>query len=184
MRRLQAAAVLKRLPRSGWLMMGVPQAESVAEHSFATATLALALTDAVNHDPAGQGLTRTLDAGLVAQIALVHDLAESAITDLPHKATRYLGKDAKYRAEEQALQDIAGDLGSERLLPLWQAYTNADGPEARLVRDADKLEMVHQALVYELAGQCTLEEFWQGHQWHYPLSALLYAELVARRPRR
>lgn len=184
MRRLQAAAVLKRLPRSGWLMMGVVQAESVAEHSFATATLALALTDAVNHDPVGQGLERTLDAGLVAQIALVHDLAESAVTDLPHKATRYLGKEVKYRAEERALQDLVGGLGSERLLTMWHAYANADGPEARLVRDADKLEMVHQALVYELAGQHTLEEFWQGHEWHYPVSALLFAELLARRPRR
>ncbi len=183
MRRLQAAAAMKRLPRTGWLMMGVVQAESVAEHSFATAVLALALTDAINRDPAGQGLARCLDPGLVAQIALAHDLAESAVTDLPHKATRYLGKGAKYCAEEAVMRDLAGEFAETQLVGLWRAYAEADGPEARLVRDADKLEMVHQALVYEQSGQRTLEEFWQGHCWHYPLCADLFAELSTRRPR-
>ena len=38
---------LKRMPRSGWLMRGVPHVESVAEHSFGVAFVALALADAL-----------------------------------------------------------------------------------------------------------------------------------------
>lgn len=180
-RLLGAATILKRLPRAGWLVAGVVQVESVAEHSFATAVLAMALGQAINRDPEGQGLTQPLDLGRVAQIALVHDLAESAITDLPHSATRYLGKDVKARAEAQAMRELAGDDEPEGMLVLWQAYAEQEEPEARLVRDADKLEMIYQALVYELAGQRGLDEFWQDHGWHYPLSASLASALAAGR---
>jgi len=37
------ATVLKRLPRTGWLLRGVPAAESIADHSFGTAFVVLAL---------------------------------------------------------------------------------------------------------------------------------------------
>lgn len=188
-RLLAAATVLKRLPRTGWLVAGVTQVESVAEHSFATALLALTLGEEINDDLDGQGLTQPLDLGLVTQIALVHDLAESAITDLPHGAAHYLGRGVKAGAEAAAMRDLAGEgsADDERERPgmfsLWRAYAELDGPEARVVRDADKLEMIHQALVYELAGQHGLDEFWQGHLWHYPLSETLASALAARRPR-
>jgi putative hydrolases of HD superfamily len=188
-RLLTAASVLKRLPRTGWLVAGVAQVESVAEHSFVTAILALSLGEAINHDLDGQGLTQPLDLGRVTQIALVHDLAESAITDLPHGAANYLGKSVKAGAEAAAMRDLAGELSADDdceqpgMFSLWRAYAELGGPEARVVRDADKLEMIHQALVYELAGQHGLDEFWQGHLWHYPLSEMLASALAARRPR-
>ena len=54
-------------------------------------------------------------------------------------------------------------------------------PEARVVKDADKLEMVHQALRYEATGVQTLDEFWSGHDWHYATSAQLFDALRSRR---
>jgi putative hydrolase of HD superfamily len=181
MQMLQAATTLKRLPRSGWLFAGVAQPESVADHSWATALLALALAATVNHDPAAHGLAAPLDAGRVAQIAVVHDLAESVVTDLPRRATQLLGKDVKHQAEALALEQLARDLPNSDFLALWYEYCELSTPEGRIVHDADKLEMVHQALVYERAGNQNLGEFWQEYQWHYRASEEIYAALVNAR---
>lgn len=180
---LESAAILKRLPRTGWLLAGVAQPESVAEHSWATALLALALAHEVNRSAPEQGLDGPLDVGRVAQIALVHDLAEATLTDLPRRATALLGEGVKHAAEERALDDLLGTgVDAEALLALWRDYDRSASPEARLVRDADKLEMVYQAYCYEIAGHRKLDEFWEGHRWNYPISAQLDAALRRARP--
>ena len=178
---LQAVASLKMLPRSGWLFAGVAQPESVADHSWATAVLALTLGGEVNRDPVAQGLSAALDMGRVAQIAIVHDLAEAVITDLPRRATQFLGKEVKHRAEEQALVELTQALPNCDFVALWREYSDLSTPEGRLVHDADKLEMVHQALAYERAGNQNLGEFWQVYDWHYRVSEEMYAALVQAR---
>lgn len=178
---LQAAATLKMLPRTGWLLAGVAQPESVAEHTFATALLAMTLAEVVNRDPRANGLEEPLDAGRVVQIAVVHDLAESVITDLPHRATKVLGKAVKHQAEAKVMQQLSRESATANYEALWQEYSTLATPEGRLVHDADKLEMIYQALVYERAGNQNLGEFWDGHQWHYQVSEEMYAALVKAR---
>ncbi|MCC6456589.1 MAG: HD domain-containing protein [Caldilineaceae bacterium] len=178
---LQSASALKRLPRSGWLFAGVAQPESVADHCWATALLAMMLAASVNRDPAAHGLRAPLDIGRVAQIATVHDLAESVVTDLPRRATELLGKHVKHEAEARALAQLTGDLPVSDFLALWQEYSERSTPEGRLVHDADKLEMMHQALAYERAGNQNLGEFWQAYEWHYQVSEEMYAALVTAR---
>jgi putative hydrolase of HD superfamily len=181
---MKAAVTLKMLPRTGWLLAGVAQPESVADHSLSTAVLALALTAMVNRDPLRNGLSAALDAGRVAQIAIVHDLAESIVTDLPRRVTQLVGKDVKHQAEERALAQLTGAMPDLHFLELWREYSEAASPEGRLVQDADKLEMVYQALVYERAGNQNLGEFWYGYQWHYRESEEMYAALVEARAQR
>lgn len=178
---LQAASTLKRLPRTGWLLAGVAQPESVADHSWATALLAISLAEQINRDPVASGLSGPLDVGRVALIAVVHDLAESVITDLPRRATQLLGKDVKHQAEAVALGTLASDLPESEIVALWQEYGELSTPEGRLVYDADKLEMVHQAFVYERAGNQNLGEFWSVYQWHYQVSEEMYVALVNAR---
>lgn len=101
---------LKRLPRTGWLLNGVLPCESVADHSLGVALLALALAEAVNAEWEAEGLQRALDVGQVVTIAVVHDLAESLLTDLPKRSTQLLGKAAKHAAEGEAMQTILGPL--------------------------------------------------------------------------
>jgi putative hydrolase of HD superfamily len=174
---------LKRLPRTGWLLNGVAPCESVADHSLGVALLALALAETVNAGWAAEGLERPLDVGRVVTIAVVHDLAESLLTDLPKRSTQLLGKAAKHAAEAEALAAILAPVpNGQAYARLWEEYNGAVSPEARLVRDADKLEMMHQALVYERAGNRTLQEFWEAGDWHYTASKALYDEL--RRERR
>ena len=173
---LLETASLKRLPRSGWLLRGVPQAESVAGHSFGVAFVALILAD----------LEGGLDLAKVLSMALLHDLAEVRLTDLPASATHLLPDGLKSQAEAQALTDLLTPLPhSHRWLALWQEFEDRSSAEGRLVRDADKLEMMVQCLRYEQAGSRGLDEFWQamdGYQWHSALCAGLYARLRAMRP--
>lgn len=178
---LQAASTLKQLPRTGWLFAGVAQPESVADHCWATAYLAMVMAAVINQNPVAFGLQAPLDSGRVTQIAVVHDLAESVITDLPRRATQLLGKNVKHEAEATALMQLTRDLPALDFMALWQEYSDHLTPEGRLVHDADKLEMVHQALAYEQAGNRNLGEFWQEYDWHYRLSEEIYAGLVAAR---
>ncbi len=173
---------LKQLPRTGWLLAGVAPVESIADHSFAVTILALGLVETINADLAAYALDKPLDADRVIKIALVHDLAESILTDLPKRSTDLLGRAVKHAAEARALAHLLADLPNGDFYQLlWAEYANNSSPEARLVHDADKLEMVHQALCYERRGQHNLEEFWQGHSWQYAVSRTLFEHLYQNR---
>ena len=169
---LEHAQLLKRVPRMGWLLNGVNPAESVADHTSATALLVMALAAEINRDPAAHGLTAPLDSGRAAQIALLHDLGESVLTDLPKRAGDLIGATVKHEAEAAVALSLLHELGpTQELLSLWYEYAEGTSPEGRLVKDADKLEMVAQALAYERAGNRMLAEFFDGFQWSYTLSA-------------
>lgn len=169
---------LKRVPRSGWQMRGVPHVESVADHSFGVAFMALALVEALEDV--------TLDREKVLVMALLHDLAEVRLTDLPASANRLIPRAAKSEAEATAIDDLLAPLsGDARLKIWWQEFEDLASPEGRLVRDADKLEMMVQCLRYEQAGSRGLDEFWNNidrRRWHYALCADLCARLRAMRP--
>lgn len=173
---------LKQLPRTGWLLAGIAAPESVADHCFATAWIALLLTETINADWAGQGLAQPLSGERVLRIALVHDLAESVLTDLPKRSSEVLGRDVKHQAEERALSQLLAEAPQRAAtMALWAEYDANTTPEAQLVHDADKLEMVHQALRYEQRGHRNLQEFWHGHHWHFPASAALFDQLFRQR---
>lgn len=180
---LNRAADLKLLPRTGWLFVGVRAPESVADHVHGVALLAMALADAINVDPAAEGLDAPLDVEALLRMALLHDLAESVITDLPKRSAEQFGNAVKLKAERAALRSILAQApNAAAQLALWDAYATRATPEARLLKDVDKLEMVHQALRYEQSGQRGLDEFWVGHTWHYSICERLFAALVAARP--
>src|SRR5260221_8313896 len=66
----EMAARLKDVRRQGWVDRGVPDAESVADHSYGVALLAWAVARA-----------RGLDGERALLIAIVHDLAEAEVGD-------------------------------------------------------------------------------------------------------
>ncbi|MGD2205595.1 MAG: HD family hydrolase [Anaerolineae bacterium] len=176
-------ATLKRLPRTGWGMRGVAHVESVAEHSFGVAFVALALADTLKGTGALE--QHALDLEKVLVMAVLHDLAEVRLTDLPATAVRLLPREVKSQAEATAVADLLAPLSTaEGLKALWQEFEDCSSPEGRLVRDADKLEMMVQCLHYEQAGSRGLDEFWRAmdqREWNYPLCAELYARLRSMR---
>jgi putative hydrolases of HD superfamily len=178
---------LKRLQRTGWGMRGVAHVESVADHSFGVAFISLILAHALNGPaPLPDAGSPLLDVEKVLVMAVLHDLAEVRLTDLPSTAVRLIPKEVKSQAEAAAMADLLAPLPqTAHLGTLWHEFEDQTSPEGRLVRDADKLEMMVQCLRYEQAGSRGLEEFWQvmdRHPWHYGLSAELYARLKALRP--
>ncbi|MCB0047509.1 MAG: HD family hydrolase [Caldilineaceae bacterium] len=179
LRLLDNANALKRLPRTGWLLAGVPAAESVADHAYATTLLAMLLADLINADYASYGLSQPLDTDKVLRIALLHDLPESLLTDLPKRSAELLGREVKHAAEREAAARLLSEFeAGSAYVALWEEYAGAASPEARLVKDADKLEMVHQARTYASAARSHVAEFFDGHTWYYAVSAELHKALA------
>jgi putative hydrolase of HD superfamily len=71
--------VLKRLRRAGWWHVGVPDPESVAEHSLRVAQLAALIASEEGGDPAR-----------AAYLGMWHDSQETRIGDIPHSARPYV----------------------------------------------------------------------------------------------
>lgn len=164
-RLLAHAGRLKRLKRTGWLDRGVPSenAESVADHTYRTALLAWL---AAATDPG-------LDRNRVLQLALIHDLAEAITGDpapyrpdeLPPEGDREARRAffrvrhlrtaenaaAKHAAEHAAIADLLGPLPPAlraELRALWDEYESQTSPEARFVKEADRLEAFFQSREY------------------------------------
>ena len=140
---------LDRVPRTGYSLRGVPEPESVSEHAFHTTFLAWTLAA---EEP-------QLDRSRVAELALVHDVAEVRTGDLPRTAARYLPAGAKAHAEGAAAQDLLAPLG-ERDRDLVAEYQAGETPEARFVSLCDKVQLLIKASVYESWGAGNMDEFW------------------------
>jgi putative hydrolase of HD superfamily len=169
--------ILDRVPRSGWALRGVPEPESVSEHGFHVLLLVWALAPEVDG----------LDAHRACELAVVHDLAEVRLGDLPRTAARYLPDGAKHAAEQAALADLLAPLG-DRATALYREYRGKATREARFVGACDKLQLMIKVLLYERWGAGGLGEFWENAE-NFPGDefapvAALVDELRARRGRR
>ena len=151
---------LKRLDRTGWVLRGLPPgAESVAAHSYGVALTAMLLAD----ECAARGAE--VDVGRVLRIALLHDLQETRTGDMPRTVADYYGKEARRAAERAAFDDImrgAGAAHAAAYAELHEDYESRASLEARLVKAADVIDLLAQALAFERAGSRGLEEFWDG----------------------
>jgi putative hydrolase of HD superfamily len=145
---------LKQLYRQGWLRGGVPKerCESIAEHSFAAALLALWLAQAYFPE---------LDLQKVVCMALLHDFGEVYAGDIiPSDA---LSAEAKHDLEARSVQQVFDKLpGGEAHLRLWEEFESGDTAEARFVRQIDRLDMGLQAAVYARQGLLHPDEFYRS----------------------
>ena len=168
------AQALDRIPRSGFVLRGVAEPESVTEHVWHVVFLVWVLGARVE----GLDLSRAME------IALLHDLAELRVGDLPRTAARYFPSGAKKAAETAAMADVLAPL-AERGLPLYQEYQEGKTLEARLVKACDKLQLMLKVAVYERWGTGALAEFWDNPDnfpdGGIPAVAELFAALKARR---
>ena len=149
---------LKRLDRTGWTLRGLaPGAESVASHSYGVAVASMLLADEVR----ARGVA--VDTERLLQIALLHDWAEARTGDLPRDAVHYYGAEVRRAAEHRAFHDITSSLGGrDRYQALYQEYEERVSTEAKLVKAADVIDLLLQALAFERAGVRGLDEFWEG----------------------
>jgi putative hydrolase of HD superfamily len=159
---VKAIGRLKDVPRTGWLDRGIApeETESVADHSFGVATLAWLLAP------------EELDRARVVELALLHDLAESAVGDAtpydretlqtldPDTRRNWLNqrhfrtdeqRAAKQASETDAIASLAATLPEDRreqMLSRWYELSERLTPEAKFVKEMDILETWLQSRRY------------------------------------
>ncbi|MFS7959744.1 putative HD/PDEase domain, 5'-deoxynucleotidase YfbR/HDDC2 [Helianthus anomalus] len=136
--------------RKGWVNQGIKGSESIADHMYRMALMAL-----VADDLPGINRERCI------KIALVHDIAEAIVGDIT--PSDGVPKVEKSRLEQAALNEMCEVLGggkrAEEIKELWREYEDNASLEANLVKDFDKIEMILQALEYETEHDRILDEF-------------------------
>ncbi len=133
---------LKKIPRKGWKnKAGIERPESVADHSFGTAIMAMVLSD-----------SNKLNTEKIVKMAILHDLAESITGDfMPDE----ISKHNKTIAESDAMKEILStlpELLAKKYKLIWKEYLEGVSEEAILLHEIDKLEMAIQAAKYSSEG--------------------------------
>jgi putative hydrolase of HD superfamily len=157
---------LKKLRRTGWVLRGVKDPESVTDHAFRVVLMGWIF-----------GREKKLDYERMIKMALVHDLGEVEAGDrtpydslLPKGAKdknrkkvllkwpRWTKREKeektreKFERELKSLENMIRDLPlllKKEIKNLWLEYMEGKTKEARVLRQLDKLENLIQALEYE-----------------------------------
>ena len=156
---------LKKMPRTGFVWLGIKNPETIAQHSFRVAILNWILAEKVRPK---------LNLEKVIKISLIHDLCEIYAGDM----TPYWGllpKDSKKRKEilkrlirlpkkikekrdkkkfkeekkslEKSIRNLEPKLKKE-IMDCWLDYERFGSREGRFVRQGDKIETLLQAKEY------------------------------------
>jgi len=133
---------LKKTPRRGWKeKIGIEHPESVADHSFSSAVMAMVFSD-----------LKKLDTEKMLKMALLHDLSESITGDFtPEEIT----KENKKEIENQTMNEILSKLPveiSNEYEKIWNEFQDGTSKESSLMHEIDRLEMAIQSLKYNAEG--------------------------------
>lgn len=145
---------LKKIDRSGWdSKVGVKNPESVADHIFRSAVLAMVFGDIKN-----------LDTERMMRMALLHELEEIIIGDLVPEEQRKIPnlQEKKLEAVNKILSHLPPKI-KNKYLELWVEFEEEKSEEAKIVKELEKLELAIQAMEYEKEGykRKDLNEFYE-----------------------
>jgi putative hydrolase of HD superfamily len=146
---LTALLPLGRLPRTGWVLSGVPDPETIAAHVLGTCHVVLAL---------GPRVAPPLDVERALALAVLHDAPEALTGDLPRAAAGLLPPGAKAALEAAAAERLLVPL-SALAWERWRELRAGETREARFARACDRLQLGVQLLAYVRAGLGGLDEF-------------------------
>lgn len=127
---LHEAEKLKLEMRHSWMSNG--RQESVAEHAWRLSLMVLLM---------GPRLDEKIDLSKALKIAVVHDLSEILVGDVPafleaRKAHHHLERESMEKLKERYKDETMDELHD-----LWLEYEDHKTPEARFVKALDKLEV-------------------------------------------
>src|SRR5690606_5418554 len=114
-----------------------------------------------------------VDGEKALRMALVHDAPEAKTGDVPMPQ--------KTERVNAALEELEAGI-TARLLPeperaAWREAEAGESLEARIVKAADKIQMMTKALVYGQQGRGDLHEFWANEK-NFPDKGLEIAREV------
>jgi putative hydrolase of HD superfamily len=146
---------MKEVERTGWTERGVKNPETSSDHSLMTALMVLVL-----------GKRRKLNLDKAMKMALIHDLPEAIVGDIISKENWEKGgqmwKREKLAKEGPAVKKLASLSGCSEILELWKEFESRKTPEARFVKDIDRVATILQAMEYQRKGnyQQSVKGFW------------------------
>lgn len=149
----QTVGKLKTIKRTGWINHKVPDPESVADHSFRTAIMAMVLAPRL-----GVNVEKSI------KMALIHDVGESKIGDVViMEGKQYLpNASEKLEMEAKAFKQIFSLIDGDEYVSLFNEFEEEKTKEARLIKSLDKLEMALQAYEYEKQTNIDLQDFFES----------------------
>ncbi|TDL23743.1 HD domain-containing protein [Rickenella mellea] len=160
---------LKTQKRTGWIDHNIPNPESISDHMYRMAILALCASDP------------DLDTNKCVLMCLVHDLAEAQVGDITPREG--ISKADKQKLETEAMDNFVHEMlhsspAALRIHALWKEYEDGETKEARFVKgellaeekmiyfssrvDLDRFEMATQAIEYESAHGAALQPFFDS----------------------
>lgn len=149
----QTVGKLKTIKRTGWINHKIPNPESVADHSFRTAVLAMVLAPKL-----GVNVEKAI------KMALVHDIGEAKIGDVVTMQGKQTlaTQSEKLELEAAAFKQIFSLIDGDQFVSLFNEFEEGVTKEAKLVKELDKLEMAMQAYEYEKEYKINLEVFFEN----------------------
>lgn len=124
---------------------------NLAEHHFRVFWIAMIIA----------AREKNVDTGKMAKMALIHDIAESRTGDVDYLSRQYVE-----RYEEMGISDmLAGTAVEKEFRELWQEYEERTSLEAKIVKDADNLDVDFE-LSEQAAKGSTLKENKQPMRQH------------------
>ncbi len=167
---------LKTTKRTGWVMHGVHNPESIADHMYRMSLMAMIASS-----------NGAIDTNKCIKLALIHDLAEARVGDITPRCG--VSDQDKYNLELGTMEEIRGMLGStmggDEIVDLWKEYEEGRTEEAKLLKDLDKLEMILQAQEYEAEGshEQSLDQFFTSTEgkWRTEIGKAWATEIISRR---
>lgn len=141
---------LDRIGRAGYILRGVTEVESVAAHSHFVSLMTLLFVDE---------FPDAFDGRKALAMALIHDLAEAELMDIPMPSADAYLEDAKDEAEQAITEKLFAGFDG-RYGAYHRELLDNETPEARLVRGLDKAQMMVKILMYQRENRGRLAEFW------------------------
>lgn len=143
---------LDRVPRAGFLLRGVPNPESVSAHCHFLSLLVLLVLDE---------FPGRWDREKALTMAIIHDLSEAKMMDIPMPISQTHLSGQKSQAEQEVFEKMFVGF-SRRLAEIHKEFIEASSDEAKLVRGLDKVQMMLKVMNYDRERQGDLEEFWNN----------------------
>ena len=140
------AAVVKRMKRTGWMIMG-DNDEGVGEHTFMTCVIAYVLA-------------KQLKANMetVLTMSVFHDFHEARTGDLDKIAKFYMTRD-----QDRANRDIFAGVDDE-LLKLLDTYEQKETLEARIVYEANVVAFLVELKLLIEKGNTHAADWLEGNK--------------------
>jgi putative hydrolase of HD superfamily len=149
--------ISKKLPRTGWVMSGIKDAESVAEHCFRVNVLSMVLAPYLG-----------VDQDKLIKMSIIHDLGETATGDLIiQRGAKIFEKERKEKEkiEEDSIKAILWKYSPD-YQKLFHEMIQRKTRESIVFWEIDQFEKAIQAYEYEKEQGVDLTEFIEGADAH------------------